>query len=675
MTAAEKEIRRLREQIEEHDRSYYVHGRPVISDFEYDKLFARLRELEAAHPDLVTPDSPTQRVGETLLGGFKPVEHAIPILSIDNTYSEGDLRDFDGRVAKALGGETYEYIVDPKIDGVSASLRYETGAFVLGATRGTGRVGDDITANLRTLRSILLRLPGKGWPEVLEVRGEVYWPRAAFDAYNAKLVKAGKEPFANPRNATTGALKSLDPRDTASRGLAFLSHGFGEIAGAEFERASEFFDAIKKWGLPVNPHTRVLGDIEKVIRFVEEWDHKRRTLEYETDGLVIKINNLAQRETLGFTSRFPRWAVAYKYAAEQGESIIHSVDFQVGKLGTITPRANLEPVQLSGTIVKHATLHNFDQVARLDVRIGDTVIVEKAGEIIPQVVRVIIEKRPRGAKEILPPKSCPVCGGDVTRDEGGVYVRCINPACDAQIKERLKYFAARDQMDIESLGEALVEKLVDLGWVHSFADIYALPARRDELIELSFEQQRKTDDGTKTGTVKLGEKRVEKLLEGIEKSKARPLARVLAAMNVRHVGETSAELLADHFGDMEKIAEATMDELQEVDGVGPEMAKSIHTFFNSEAGRAAWQNLRAAGVNMVQKRRAVAAKSPLAGKTVVVTGTLRHFDRKGIETLIKELGGKATGSVSAKTDLLVAGESAGSKLDKAKSLGVKVLTE
>ncbi|MBK8267195.1 MAG: NAD-dependent DNA ligase LigA [Planctomycetes bacterium] len=675
MPDAGKTIQDLRNQINEHDRRYYDDAAPTITDIEYDRLFQELKNLEAAHPELVTDDSPTQRVSERPTEGFRQVEHAVPMLSIDNTYNEGDLRDFDGRVAKGLDGQPYDYIVDPKIDGVSATLRYESGRLVLGATRGNGKVGDDITANLRTIKNIPLKLSGGDWPAVLEVRGEVYWPRKKFDAFNEKRAAEGEEPFANPRNATTGALKSLDPAETDARGLAFMAHGHGEIVGASFKLAADFFAAIKGFGLPTSPHQRIFKTIDEVIAFVADWDSKRRTLEYETDGLVIKVNGIAQRDILGYTSRFPRWAVAYKYAAEQAESRIVNVDFQVGKLGTITPRAVMEPVQLSGTTVKHATLHNFDQVSRLDVRIGDTVVVEKAGEIIPQVIRVVPEKRPAGAKPIAPPSKCPVCGGDVEKDEGGVYLRCINPTCDAQIKERLKYFCGRDQMDIESLGDVIVEKLVDEGWLHTFADVYTLPSRRDALTDLQFEQQRTKDGETKTSLMKLGEKRADKIIDGIEKSKKQPLARVLAAMNIRHVGESSAELLAEHFGDMQQIAEATEDALQEVDGVGPELAKSIHAFFNSDAGTRAWIALRDAGVNMTQARRAVAADSPLAGKTVVITGTLSRYDRKGIESLIKSLGGKASGSVSKKTDFLVAGESAGSKLEKARELGVRILTE
>ncbi|MBX3397058.1 MAG: NAD-dependent DNA ligase LigA [Phycisphaerae bacterium] len=680
MNEIERRIHRLRDEIQEHDRRYYDHGAPSISDVEYDRLFDELKSLEAAHPEWLSPDSPTQRVSERPLEGFRQIEHAVPMLSIDNTYNERDLREFDARVRKGLGGEAIEYIVDPKIDGVSASLRYENGVLAYGVTRGNGKVGDDITANLKTIRSIPLKLKGGDWPSVLEIRGEVYWPRKSFDAFNEKLVKNGKEPFANPRNATTGALKSLDARETASRGLAFIAHGHGEISAAVpsgrlYSKASELFAALATFGIPVSPHQRVFDSIEDVIEYVTEWEPKRRKLEYETDGLVIKLNDFGQREQLGFTSRFPRWAVAFKYAPEQAESRIVSVDFQVGKLGTITPRAVMEPVQLSGTTVRHATLHNFDQVARLDVHIGDTVVVEKAGEIIPQVIRVVTEKRPPNAVPVRPPESCPVCGGEVMKDDGGVYLRCINPTCDAQIKERLKYFCGRDQMDIDSLGEVLVEKLVNESLLHSFADVYSLPARRDRLIDLPFEQERTKDGRTTTTIVKFGEKRTEKLIDGIERSKSRPLDRVLAALNIRHVGAASAELLAEHFGDMEAIASASEEALQQVAGVGPEMAKSIRAFFQSESGDRAWRDLKKSGVNMKQARREVVSGSPIAGKTIVVTGTLAGFDRKSIETFIKAHGGKAASSVSKKTDYVVAGEDAGSKLTKARELGVPVLTE
>lgn len=805
MSKVEEEVAELREQIVQHDHLYYVEGRPVLSDREYDRLFARLKELESAHPGLITPDSPTQRVGDRPIEGFEHVTHAVPMMSIDNTYNEGELRDFDGRVSRGLDGAKYEYLVEPKIDGVSASLRYERGQLVLGATRGDGKVGDDITANIRTIRAIPLKLHGKGWPQVLEVRGEVFWPRKAFDAYNALRVKEGDEPFANPRNATTGTLKSLDSSAIASRGLSFIAHGNGEIVGGKFDRGSTLFSQLREWGIPTSPHQKVCASIDEVVAFVHAWDTKRHDLEYETDGLVIKVDRIDQRDILGTTSRYPRWCIAYKYAAEQAESKLLNVDFQVGKLGTITPRAVMEPTQLSGTIVRHASLHNFDQVARLDVRIGDTVIIEKAGEIIPQVIRVVMEKRPKGAAQIEPPTKCPVCGGEVVKDEGGVYVRCINPACDAQIKERLKFFCGRDQMDIEGLGEVIIDKLVDLGWVHQYSDIYSLYKRREQLPEMELNPKKlgekkvsellesiyDTHDKSvalvlasmsfiqlgdenikqlesKFGTFeslalavgqdsaglegfddecrsqlrywfcprekeqrrsrfakllkpgsqlrfkgagdvlvdrlieegmlphfgafyrlrqfsdrlrnlefvnRLGKKNAESLLDDIEKSKSRPLTRVLAALNIRHVGVSTAEIIAEHFGDMERIAEASEEQLQEVEGVGTEVAASIKQFFNSPAGRRAWQGLRDEGVNMKQPKRQVSGEQPLVGKTLVVTGTLKSFSRSEIERLIKDLGGKMAGSVSKKTDYLVCGEEAGSKLEKARALGVNILTE
>ncbi len=665
MPTPEQEIAELQEQINRHDYLYYVEGKPEISDREYDRLFDRLKELEAAHPELATPDSPTQRVGGEPIEGFAHVTHAVPMLSIDNTYNEAEVREFDGRVVKGLEGGAYEYIVDPKIDGVSASLRYEDGVLVLGATRGDGRTGDDVTANVKTIRSIPLRLRGKDWPQVLEVRGEVYWPRKEFDAFNTKREKEGLEQFANPRNATAGTLKQLDSKVVAGRGLAFTAHGFGEIVASapssrrEFETAADLFAAMKRWGIPTNPHTRICKNADEVIAFIEKWESQRHDLPYETDGLVVKVNRLDQRETLGSTSRYPRWCIAYKYAAEQAESVLRSVDFQVGKLGTITPRAVMDPMQLSGTTVRHATLHNFDQVERLDVRIGDTVVVEKAGEIIPQVIRVVAEKRPKDAKKIVPPKKCPVCGGVVAKDEGGVYIRCINPSCEAQLKERLRYFCGRDQMDVEGAGEVLVEQLVDSGLVHQFADLYALKDRRDALVALE----------------RMGEKSADNLLAGIERSKKQPLARVLAALNIRHVGAATAEVLAEHFGEMGRIAEATEDELQQVEGVGPELASSIRQFFSSAAGRKAWQSLCEAGVNMKQPKTARSGEQPLAGKTIVVTGTLENWGRNEVERLIKELGGKPVGSVSRKTDFVLAGSDPGSKLAKAHELHVKVLSE
>ncbi len=666
MTRAEAESRvaTLRAAIREHDYNYYVLAAPTISDQEYDRLFRELQELERAFPDLVTPDSPTQRVGGQPLEGFKQVRHAVPMLSIDNTYSEGDLREFDARVARGLGGEAYAYVVDPKVDGVAVSLRYEEGRLVLAATRGDGTTGDDITENARTIRAIPLQLrDGDGLPSVLEIRGEVYWPVPAFNAFNAARREAGEPTFANPRNATAGTLKQLDSRIVAQRRLAFMAHGFGQAewpAGTKAPHTqSELFALLKGWGMPVNPHLRLCTNADEVIAFIHEFEKQRATLDYATDGVVVKVDRFDQRDALGTTSRFPRWCIAYKYAAERAKTKLLSVRYQVGKLGTITPVANLEPVLLAGTTVKSASLHNFDQIERLNVRIGDTVSVEKAGEIIPQVVEVEMQARPADAQEIIPLAQCPVCGEPTMRDEGGAFLRCVNTTCPAQIKERLRYFCGRDQMDIEGVGIALAEQLVDAGLVHEFADLYTLKDRVHELLALE----------------RMGEKSADNLLGAIDASKRRPLSRLLAALNIPHVGVSTALLLAQEFGSMDALMEASPERLQQVDGIGPELARSISTFLQSERGRHVIQRLREVGVNMAQPKRERAGHQPFAGMTIVVTGTLSHYSRKEIQDLIASLGGTAAGSVSKKTDFVVAGEEAGSKLERARALGVEVIDE
>jgi DNA ligase (NAD+) len=663
-----KEIARLREALHRHDRLYFVEAAPEISDREYDGLMRQLRELESAHPELVTLDSPTQRVGGLPLEGFAKVTHAVPMLSVDNTYDESQLREFDQRIRKALGDEPFRYVVDPKVDGVAASLRYERGVLTLAATRGDGVTGDDVTANVKTIRAIPLQLAGDDVPELIEIRGEVYWPTDDFTRFNAARQEAGEAVFANPRNATAGTLKQLDPQKIAGRGLRFVAHGFGRMEPVITGAQSELMDRLKSWGVPVSARMRVVDDIDGLLAECHALEGDRHTLAYEIDGLVAKVDAFAQRDRLGATSKYPRWCIAYKFAAEQGESVLRDVEFQVGKLGTITPRAIMDPVQLAGTTVRHASLHNFDQVARLDVRIGDTVIVEKAGEIIPQVVRVVMDRRPGDAVPLEPPTACPVCAHPVVRDEGGVYLRCQNPQCSAQRKERLIYFCGRDQMDIEGAGVALIEQLVDRELIKDCSDLYALEDRRDDLLALE----------------RMGEKSVDNLLAGIEASKQKPLSKLLAALNIRHVGGTTAELLAEHFGHLAKddaadqadgLMEADEEDLLAVDGIGPELAKSVRAFFDSDDGRSLIQRLRSAGVNMVQPRRAVSAAGPFAGKTVVLTGTLEQLGRKEAQELIKSLGGKSAGSVSKKTDLVIAGAKAGSKLKKARELGIEVIDE
>jgi len=663
---AEKRVTQLREEIARHDYAYYVQAEPVISDLRYDKLFSELKQLESEHPDLVTSDSPTQRVGGRPLEGFEQVAHAVAMLSIDNTYNENELRDFDTRVKKALGGDPYVYVCDPKIDGVAISLRYEEGQLVLAATRGDGRTGDNITQNARTIRSIPLRLRSGSdlftgsVPRVLEVRGEVYWPIQAFNAFNAEREAQGEQPFANPRNATAGTLKQLNPNIVGQRKLAFVAHGFGQIEPLETDTHYELFQRLKAWGIPISPYIRRLASIDDVIKQIEVWDEKRHTLDYATDGLVLKVDQLDQRETLGMTSRSPRWCIAFKFAAERAKTRLLSVRFQVGKLGTITPVANLAPVQLAGTTVKSASLHNFDQIERLQVRVGDEVYVEKAGEIIPQVVEVDFKVRPKGSSAIKPPTRCPECDSPTVRDEGGVFLRCVNPACPAQIKERLRYFCARDQMEIEGVGLALAEQLVDTGLVREFADLYRLADRRDELIALE----------------RMGAKSADNLLDAIEKSKRNPFSRLLAALNIPHVGVNTAALLAEHFGSMDALADADLDTLQKIEGVGPELADSIRAFFHSQAGQKTIAGLRSVGVNMKEPKRVkTTGPQPFAGKSIVVTGSLERFSRKEAQDLIATLGGKTVGSVSKKTDFVVVGADPGSKRDKANALGVEVIDE
>lgn len=659
---AQEKIAELREEVRQHDYRYYVLTEPTISDREYDRLFDEVGEIEAEFPDLITPDSPTQRVGGEPLPGFEQVLHAVPMLSIDNTYSEAELREFDQRVAKGLGGEGYEYVIDPKIDGVAISLRYEEGELVLAATRGDGSRGDNITRNARTIRSVPLCLrqdKDKEIPRVLEVRGEVHWPVPAFEAFNKQREARGEPTFANPRNATAGTLKQLDSRVVAERKLAFIAHGFGQIDPLPADNQYELSQGLRGMGIPINRHMKPAGDIDEVVNQIRIWEIKRDELDYATDGLVIKVNRFDQRDALGATSRFPRWCIAFKFEAERVRTKLLSVRFQVGKLGTITPVANLEPVQLAGTTVKSASLHNFDQVERLGVRVGDMVLVEKAGEIIPQVVEVDHEARAAGTEVIKPPTRCPECSGETVRDEGGVFLRCVNPACPAQIKERLRYFCGRDQMDIEGVGTALAEQLVDAGLVNEFADLYRLDQRRDELVALE----------------RMGAKSADNLLANIDKSKKHPLSRLLAALNIPHVGTSTALLLAEQFGSMHALERAGREDLQEVEGIGPELAENIFCFLRDQSLTV--ETLDVLGVNMTQPRKKAQATGgrPFLGKTIVVTGTLEHYGRKEIQDLIKELGGKAAGSVSKRTDFVVAGAEAGSKLTKARELGVEVIDE
>jgi len=653
-----KRIERLRAEIRRHDYLYYVLNQPQITDQQYDKLFAELKALEEKHPEFITPDSPTQRVSERPLEGFASVRHAIPMLSIDNTYNDEELRAFDERVAKGLGSRDYDYVVELKIDGVASSLRYEHGLLVIGATRGDGRAGDDVTANVRTIRAIPLSLNGDKTkiPDVIEVRGEVYMPTKSFVELNKQREKAGETFFANPRNATAGSLKLLDSRITAKRNLAFFAYATGELPHPLADNHYDTLQVFKKLGLPVNPNIKKAKNIDEVIEICNGWDSRRDKLDYQIDGMVVKVNRLDQREILGFTGRAPRWCISYKFAAEQAETKVESIDVQVGKGGTLTPVANLTPVFLAGTTVKRATLHNFDQINRLDVRVGDTVVIEKAGEIIPQVVEVKKERRPKGTKPFEPSTKCPNCGGDVKKDEDGVFLRCVNPHCLGQLKQRLRFFAGRGQMDIENLGEALIDQLVDAGLVKNFADIYKL--QKDDLLELE----------------RMADKSAQNVIESIEASKKKPLWRLVAGLGIRHIGGQTAQVLAEHFGSLDAIMKAGEEELQAVEQIGPKVAESVYEFFHNDRSVAVVKELLVAGIKPELPKKAK-AKGKLAGKTVVVTGTLQNFSRQQIEEAIRNAGGRTSSSVSKTTDFVLAGENPGSKLDKALKLSVEVINE
>jgi DNA ligase (NAD+) len=652
-----KQIEQLRSEIRRHDYLYYVLNQPEISDREYDRFFTELKLLEEANPRLITADSPTQRVSGQPIDGFKNVRHSVPMLSIDNTYNAEELKAFDERVRKQLGSDDYDYVVELKIDGVAVSLRYEKGRLVRAATRGDGEVGDDVTANVRTIKAVpLVLLGGKQIPNVLEVRGEVYMPTKAFVELNKQKEKAGEQPFANPRNATAGSLKLLDSRITAKRNLSFFAYATGEVSQPLADNHYQTLQKFKKFGLPVNPEIRRAKNINEALKICLSWSDKKSKLDYQIDGMVIKVNRFDQQDMLGATGRAPRWCISYKFPAERVATIVESIDVQVGKSGILTPVANLTAVQLAGTTVKRASLHNFDMLAKLDVREGDTVVIEKAGEIIPQVVEVKKQLRPRGTKPVGPPKKCPNCGSPVAKDKEGVYIRCLNPNCLGQLKERLRYFAGRGQMDIENLGDALIEQLVDNGLVKDFADLYKL--QKAELAALE----------------RMADKSAAKVVEAIEASKTRPLWRFIAALGIRHVGGQSAQILAEYFGSLDELMAADKDALEAIDQIGPAMAESVYEYFRDEKNRAVIDGLLAESVKPKQAR-VKKRGGKLAGKTVVVTGTLKNFTRQQAEQAIRDAGGKPSSSVSKKTVFLLAGEEPGSKLAKAQKLGVKVISE
>jgi DNA ligase (NAD+) len=650
------ELRRL---IEHHTHKYYVDAAPEIADRDFDKLLEELKEIETAHPELVTPDSPTQRVGGAPIEGFATVVHREPMLSIDNTYSSDELRDFDKRIRKVLGKEPIVYVVELKIDGVAISLTYEQGLFTVGATRGDGENGDDVTHNLRTIPELPLRLAGKNPPALLEARGEVYMTRADLARLNRARSEKGQELLANPRNSAAGALKLLDPRQSAQRKLRLFSYALGACEGVDVASHLDALELLRRYRFPVNPHIEAFDNIDKVVEYCNSWAERRGTLGYDTDGMVIKVNDFAQRTRLGMTSKAPRWVVAYKFPAEQALTKLLRIELQVGRTGVLTPVAHLEPVKLAGTTVARASLHNADEIARKDIRSGDMVVVEKAGEIIPYVVRSEPGARTGAEKPFKFPSKCPVCGAPVDRGEGGVFYRCTNSLCPGQLKEKLHYFGHRNVMDIEELGDAIVDQLVDKGLVRSLPDLYRLSLDKLEGLE------------------RMGKKSAQNLLDAIAGTKERGLARVLTGLSIPHVGVSVAELLAREFPDIDALMSAPEERLSRIVGVGPVLAESVAQFFQGAGARTMVEDLRSAGVKLVEDVEPGPAPggANLSGKTFVVTGTLSSYGRDEIEGLIKKLGGKATGAVSKKTSYLVAGENAGSKIDKARQLGVKILTE
>jgi DNA ligase (NAD+) len=650
-------LEQLREEIRVHDQKYYVEAAPEISDLEYDRLMQRLRALEAEHPEWVTPDSPTQQLGDQPVSHLEQVAHRVPMLSIENTYSLDELREFGRKTAKLLPEESIEWVVELKIDGVAVSMIYEQGVLARAVTRGNGVQGDDITHNIRTIQDVPQRLAVDTPPPVLEVRGEIYMTNSDLVRLNQQQQQRGEPPFANTRNVTAGSVRMLDPRICRARRLRVFCHGVGYCEGLSATSHDEFLRQLEDYGLPATPMVRHFPDFEAAVAHCEEFVEHLHELDFEVDGLVLKVNDFGQRERLGATSKSPRWVVAYKWEKYEAVTRLLQIHVRVGKSGAITPVAELEPVQLAGTTVSRASLHNAEELERKDIREGDVVVVEKAGKIIPHIVRVEKHERPGDLPPFPFPTHCPACQTALVKDEGGVYIRCPNLACPAQLRERLRYFASRNCMDIEGLGDKLVDQLVVEGLVSNFADLYRL---RVEQVQ---------------GLERMGQKSAEKLIQAIEKSKNRSLAQVLNALSIRHVGARVAAVLAEHFGDIQRLQQADVEALSSVHEIGEVIARSVHDFLHSEQGQAAVEDLRAEGIAMQAETPPPASAGSLAGRTLVVTGTLQNHSRDEIHRLIQLHGGRPASSVSRKTDYLIAGEKAGSKLDKARQLGITVLTE
>ncbi|MEK6757165.1 MAG: NAD-dependent DNA ligase LigA [Bacteroidota bacterium] len=654
-----KRIEELRTLLREHDYRYYALAQPTISDREYDRLMRELIELERTHPDLVTPDSPSQRVGGQPTKEFPTVAHTVPMLSLSNTYNEEEVTDFDRRVRSMLGKDPIRYVCELKFDGVAISLLYEGGILVRGATRGDGTQGDDITQNLKTIRSIPLRSMGKKKGlETFEVRGEVYMKRDDFQKMNEERELAGERPFINPRNSAAGTLKLQDPKIVATRPLNFVAY-YLRLEAVELASHYENLKILRELGFPASEHSRLCRNLDEVIRYWKEWEDRREDLPYDIDGVVVKVDALRQQDRLGMIAKSPRWAIAFKFAARKATTLLRDIKLQVGRIGTITPVAELDPVFVGGTTVSRATLHNEDYIEELDIRLGDAVVVEKGGDVIPKVSSVVLEKRPRGTKPFVMPGKCPECGSRISRPAGEANYYCENSECPAQVRARIEHFAHRGAMDIEGLGEAVVDQLVSLGFIRSYADLYELHKKRDQLVKLE----------------RWGEKSVDNLLEAIEESKKRPFSRVLFAIGIRHVGAGVVQLIVNEYRSVDNLMQASQEELQQIQGIGPRIAESIRRFFGDRHNQRIIERLRKAGLQFEEKQRRASVGSPLVGKTLVLTGTLSSFTREEAKQRIEELGGKVASSVGENTDYVVVGEEPGSKLDKAKKLGVQTLDE
>lgn len=654
-----EEIEDLRQQINYHNVRYYRDDEPEISDAEYDRLMRRLKELEHEHPQLITPDSPTQRVGAEPLDKFEKKNHLRPMYSMGNAMDENELREFDERVRRGLGvSKPVEYVAEPKIDGLGINLVYENGRLSWAATRGDGATGEDVTTNIKTIRQVPARLLSKKPPAVVEVRGEVYMPLSAFRKLNKSRAEAGESVFANPRNAAAGSIRQLDPRIAASRNLAVFCYQFGhQEGGQELFTHWKILERLKEWGLPLNPRIELCPNVEAVIKYYRALVHERDTLDYEVDGAVVKVNSIEAQLELGERSREPRWAIAVKFPARQETTRINNILVNVGRTGALTPTAELEPVEVGGVTVRRASLHNQDEIDRKDVRIGDKVLVQRAGDVIPEVVKVIDDGEHGGRKQYRLPEKCPVCGVQAERPEGEAILRCININCPAQLKERIQHYASRPAMNIDGLGEKLVEQFYQAGLVRTITDLYRL--KKEELVKLE----------------RMGDKSSDNLLSAIEKSKETTMSRFLFALGIRHVGEHVARLLAQSFSSLEKIMDASYDELIAIEGIGPEVASSIKSFFERRENRELVEELLKAGVTPQSEKAEEGRETPFTGKTVVLTGGFDSMTRDEASQRIRAAGGHVSSSVSKKTDMVVAGKDPGSKLDKARKLDVKLVSE